>query len=203
MRKSDLSRKLSQLEGFKDPKISLEQYKTPGALAADIAYNAYMRGDLDNSLLDLGCGTGVLGIAGLLVGCEDVTFIEKDQDAVDILKNNLESLQIPSRFYDIKVCDVRDVSGRFDTIFMNPPFNVHSEEGLIFWEKAFETSDVVYGLGSEGFYPAIKELSDNARFKRTDAETYRVALPPTYGFHTELEEEIKVEVLRLIQKSSR
>lgn len=195
MSKSELSRELSKVEGFEDPKISLEQYKTPSSLAADIGYIASMQGDLEDSIVDLGCGTGILGLSALLSGCSDVTFVEKDEDAIKILKRNLESFNISSEKYEIVNSDVREIERDFEVVLMNPPFNVHSEEGVVFWEKAFEIGEKVYGMGMKGFYSSIKELSEKFGFERTDSEVYDVSLPSTFGFHTQESEEIKIEVL--------
>jgi putative methylase len=195
MSKSELSRVLSKVKDFENPKISLEQYKTPSGLAADIGYTASIQGDLDGSVVDLGGGTGVLGISALLSGCEDVTFVEKDEEAIEILRENLERFGISSANYTIILGDVREIKNNFDVVLMNPPFSVHSEEGVVFWEKAFEIGEKVYGMCMEGFYPSIKELSENFGFERTDSEVYSVNLPSTFGFHTEEVEEIEVEVL--------
>ena len=195
MKKSELAQELSKIEGFEDPKISLEQYMTPSGLAADICYSAAMQEHFDGSVVDLGCGTGILGISALLIGCRDVTFVEKDEEAVKILRENLERLGVDSSFYEVISEDIREIEQFFDLVLMNPPFNVHSEEGLVFWEKAFEIGSVVYGMGSEGFYSSIKELSENYSFERIDSEVYDVSLPATYGFHTELARDIRVEVL--------
>lgn len=195
MSKSDLSKVLSRVEGFEEPRISLEQYLTPCGLAADIGYFGSLQGDFDGSVVDLGAGTGILGISALLAGEGHVTFVEKDNDAVKVLRSNLESFGFSSDRFDIVVSDIREFEGVFDVVLMNPPFNVHSDEGLVFWEKAFEIGDKVYGMGSEGFYSSIKELSENAGFERIDSEVYTVSLPSTYGFHTEDFEDIRVEVL--------
>lgn len=41
-------------------------------------------------LLDLGCGSGILGIAGILLGAENVTSVDIDEQAVRVAKENFE-----------------------------------------------------------------------------------------------------------------
>ena len=43
---------------------------------------------------DLGCGSGALGIESLSRGAKHATFVERDRDAVGILKFNLAALGI-------------------------------------------------------------------------------------------------------------
>ena len=73
MKKRELEIILENLRGFESPKIQLEQYVTPPSLAAFIAVNARLHGDL-TTVFDLGCGTGVLAIATSLLGAYSVGF---------------------------------------------------------------------------------------------------------------------------------
>lgn len=56
----------------------------------------------DDKLLDLGCGSGILGIAGILLGAETVTSVDIDEQAVKVAKENYDENQIDrsrTRFY--------------------------------------------------------------------------------------------------------
>ncbi len=54
--KKELAMILEKLEGFRNPKIELEQYVTPPSLASEIIVTAKLMGDLD-LVIDLGCGS--------------------------------------------------------------------------------------------------------------------------------------------------
>ncbi len=66
MKKRKLEMLLEQVKGFGRPDVSREQYATPATVAAELLYFAFMNGDLEGSVVDLGCGTGVLAIGASL-----------------------------------------------------------------------------------------------------------------------------------------
>lgn len=189
--KNDLTRRLSEIEGFENPRISLEQYKTPPALAADLIFTAYMNEDIEGKeVLDLGTGTGMLGIGAALLGGE-VTAVDKDEDALEQAEKNMKRLGVEM---DIEQKDIEDVEEDFDTVVMNPPFSVHSEEGLKFFEKAFEVADSVYSVGPVSFEERIKDLAGKFDHRVSETESYTIELPPTFGFHTEAGKEVSVKI---------
>lgn len=191
MDKSELTKVLSELEDFDSPDVSLEQYMTPPALASDILYAAYMQGDLKGKrIADLGTGTGIFGIGAELLGGEVKAF-DKDEDALKIAEKNAEKLGVN---LEVIHKDVENLEVKFDTVLMNPPFSVHSEEGLKFFRKAFELSDNVYAVGPTDSLGTIKDLAEKFGHRITETETYRIKLPPTYGFHTEEEHLISVKI---------
>src|SRR5512146_3241520 len=67
MKKRKLEMLLEQVKGFERPDISREQYATPAAVAAELLYFAFMNHDLEGSVIDLGCGTGMLAIGASLL----------------------------------------------------------------------------------------------------------------------------------------
>lgn len=76
MKQKHLESCLSSLPNriFAEPKIQLEQYPTSVTLAASIILSALARGDagMGRTCLDLGCGTGILGLGFALVQCDMV-----------------------------------------------------------------------------------------------------------------------------------
>ena len=75
---------LSRLEGFIGPKVRVEQYATDPEIAAEVLWQAFMKGDIGKVSVDLGCGTGILGIGLLALGSKKVYFIDSDQKVIDI-----------------------------------------------------------------------------------------------------------------------
>lgn len=201
MSKSELRRILSSLKGFENPKISLEQYETPPSLAADMVYSAALNNDIKNKkVVDLGSGTGILGI-GALVMEGNVTFVEKDKDAIKILEENLSKLKNIEN-YQIKNEDVRNIENNFDTVLMNHPFSDHSEEAAdIFWTQAMTLGEVIYSISPHGFNERIKGFVRNTDYRLHNTERYVISLPPTYGFHTKESRKTEVEI-NIVRRSN-
>ncbi len=62
---------LEDVEPFKDYKVNLDQYQSSPEVASNFLHhinNNY--GFEEKSVIDLGCGTGILGIGALLCGAE-------------------------------------------------------------------------------------------------------------------------------------
>jgi len=80
---------------FPDPKIQLEQYPTSVNLAASIVLTALAKGDAGKgrTILDLGCGTGNLGLAFAMVKSDFVYLVDCDSDALDLARENVEMLE--------------------------------------------------------------------------------------------------------------
>lgn len=62
---------------------------------------------IGKNVLDLGCGTGMLGIGSFMLGCDSVTGVDIDRDALDICQENIDDLEIDM---DLIQCDIRDFS---------------------------------------------------------------------------------------------
>lgn len=180
MKKNRLRKKLSQLKGFESPKVELEQYSTPPALASDICFTVHMQGC--ENVVDLGTGNGILAIGSALLGM-NVTAVEIDKDALRIARENAETSDAS---IDFVRKDVEQFNQKgFDAVIMNPPFNIQSDEGLTFWEKALEISDAVYGLAGKGFRPRLEKLCSKYNHEIKACEEYKIGLPSSFHFHSE------------------
>ncbi len=70
-------------------------------------------------VLDMGTGTGILGIIAAKVGC-DTTFVDNDVKSIQCARQNAEANGVDGKFI---VSDLfKDVKGRFNTIIFNPPY---------------------------------------------------------------------------------
>jgi putative methylase len=195
MKKSQLAIKLSKVEEFQQPKISLEQYITPPQLAADILHTAWMQSDIEGKkVVDLGTGTGIFAIGAALLGAEEVVAVEKDEDALEIAKENAESLGVESEIRFVR-SDIEDFEEKTDTVIMNPPFSVHSDIDIGFIQKAVKLGENVYSVSHPGARKSIKDFVANSDHVIEALEEYEISLPPTYGFHTEENRETKIDVL--------
>lgn len=88
MKLKHLESLLQQVEPFTDPKIQLEQYQTSSHIAASI-----LMSEVDafegKSVMDLGCGSGILTAGPLFLGADHVIGVDIDPDALRICRRNL------------------------------------------------------------------------------------------------------------------
>lgn len=190
--KAALAIQLSKLKQFKLPKPLLEQYSTDSEIAADILWNAFMLGDIkDKVIADLGAGTGVLGIGCIELGAEKVYFVEKDKDAVDVLKQNTSE-------GELFVGDVGGFSRKVNTVIMNPPFGVQKRKAdKKFVEKAFEISTVVYYIGKTESRQFIEAMCKDAKKTITHFWKYELPLKKTMSFHTQKKKFVEIGCWRI------
>jgi 16S rRNA (guanine966-N2)-methyltransferase len=78
-------------------------------------------------VVDLFSGTGNLGLESLSRGAREVIFVEKHPKSLDILRQNLNKLKVPTTDFRIVNMDVlaylKSYQGEpFDIIFADPPF---------------------------------------------------------------------------------
>jgi putative methylase len=185
---------LESLKGFESPKIELEQYVTPPALAAEMVVNAKLMNDLD-VVVDLGCGTGILAIAASLLDARAIGF-DVDVEALKIARKNAAKLGARVDFVTCKVEDVT-IKQRVTTI-MNPPFGIQKRHAdKPFLEKAMEISNVIYTVHSAESKGFIERICDTHGFEVTHSWHYAIPLKKSYTFHEKEFKYIPVEVYRL------
>jgi len=90
-----------------------------------------------SNVLDLYAGTGSFGLECLSRQAENVCFVEKRKEAVEILKKNIEKLKLKNKvkiFFDdvFKIIKKKNIfESKFDLIFCDPPFKDTNIEKLI------------------------------------------------------------------------
>ena len=87
-------------------------------------------------VLDLFSGVGSFGIECLSQGATHVTFIEKYEGVLPILKNNLNNLKSKINYEIIesdifKMLDFKSLKFRYDLIFLDPPYKEKSLENIL------------------------------------------------------------------------
>ena len=84
---------------------------------------------LESDFLDLFAGTGAVGIEAFSRGAKSVTFVDLNQKAINLIKNNLEKIyqndfsQVIKNNYiqAIRLFNLKQI--KFDIIFLDPPYN--------------------------------------------------------------------------------
>ncbi|MAH33428.1 DNA methylase [archaeon] len=199
--KKALAMVLSGLEGFNRPKVRVEQYETDGEIAAEVLWDAYMKGNIGKVSVDLGCGAGILGIGMLILGAKKVIFVDSDENVLKTAKNNL--LKVKSKISvdgEAKfVCsDVREFNGKSDLVVENPPFGVKLKHiDKVFLGKAFETSNVVYSFHKSESKKFIDAFSRDNGFKITNVWDFEFPLKASQSFHTRKIRRINVSCFRI------
>lgn len=183
--KSTLAIQLSKLKLFASPNIIAEQYPTDSEIAAEILWNAYMNGDVSGKLIaDLGCGTGILGIACLLMDAKKVWFVDKDNKALAIAAENLAALNAKSKHYEMLCSDVSSVKLKADVVIMNPPFGTKTKHAdREFLSKAFSIAKVVYSIHKTATLDFLFKIGEDNGFKITNAYRFNFPIKRTHKFH--------------------
>lgn len=203
--KAGLARILSGLRGFDEAKVRLEQYTIDGETAADILWNIYILGDINGKVIvDLGAGTGILGIGAGLLGAKRVILVDIDKTALNIAKENISKLK--SEGYN-SICDIKvmqkdigelwDKSIKGDAVVENPPFGTKVRHADIkFLEKAFEIASVVYSLHKSESRGFLERFASRKKAKITYVWRYKLPLKAVLGFHTRRIHRIGVSCFR-------
>ncbi|MHC1589137.1 MAG: METTL5 family protein [Methermicoccaceae archaeon] len=196
MRKRELEMMLERVKGFSSPKLNLEQYPTPAPIAAHMVHLAHMMGDVGGLVYDLGCGTGVLGIAAKLMGAEHVAGLDIDADAIADARTNACRLGVDVEFL---VCDVAHTPLRGEakgTVLMNPPFGAQKRGAdRVFLRAALEIGEVIYSIHNEGSSQFVRRFVE----PWTITHIYRTLCPirRAYSHHTHEVVSIPVEIYRI------
>ncbi|CAJ0599468.1 unnamed protein product [Cylicocyclus nassatus] len=197
---------LSELRGFENPDIKLEQYGTSPELAVAITDCIDRLVGLDGKFVgDLGCGYGML-MSAVALAYEPAAVIgfDIDKHAISTCKDNLEDLEIDGRC-DLVRADVLELPtsfrSDFDVILMNPPFGTKNNSGidLCFVKAGLEMVRIngsVFSLHKtstrEYIFKTVNKWDD------TEAECVaqlRLELPATYKFHKKKTVDIKVDLI--------
>ena len=81
--------------------------------------------------LDLFSGTGSMGIEAISRGAEKVIFVDGSKDSVNLIKGNLALVKEDATvILGYAESFLNSVNGKFDIIFLDPPYNYRDADGL-------------------------------------------------------------------------
>lgn len=203
MKLKELECHLQEVDEFEEPKILLEQYPTRPHIAACMIHTmASTFGDIeDRSILDLGCGSGVLSIGCVMLGAANVLGLDIDPDALDTCQQNLEAFEMDN--VDLVNGNVADADQilrhKFDVVLMNPPFGTKRNKGLdlLFLEKGIKLATrAVYSLHKTSTREHVLKKGEAWRTKPQVLAELRYDLPATYKHHKKASVDIEVDFIR-------
>jgi len=116
-----------------------------------LRHSSLLKTKLENAnVLDLYSGVGSFGIESISRGAEKVTFIEKDYNASNILKNNLIKLSVikKSKIFNDKIENIliNEIKEKYHIIFLDPPYadnSFYNNLKLIKKNEIFKTQHIV------------------------------------------------------------
>ncbi|WP_276271718.1 METTL5 family protein [Haloarcula litorea] len=201
--KSALAQQLGVVAGFDDPQASLEQYRTPPDLAAHLVHTADLQGDIQGrTVVDLGCGTGMLALAAALRGPETVVGVDVDPAPLSTARRNEGKVGTRTSVSWVRADATRAplCPPAETTVVMNPPFgaqsgNEHADRGFL--ATAAAVADVSYSVHNAGSREFVESFAADNGGEVTHAFEAEFTLPRQFDFHDAESREITVEVYRI------
>jgi len=179
MRQRQLEITLQGVKAFASPSATREQYPTSAPVAAELLYFAYLRGDIAGlTVVDLGCGTGILALGAKLLG-GIVTGVDSDKRALDLAGMNAKLLGVQVSWLNSRI---EDFEGSFDTVVMNPPFGAQKRSSdRPFLSKSVRVGKVIYLLHNSVVDGFVRRFLQPHRV--TDAIRVKLPIAHTFKFH--------------------
>ncbi len=123
----------------------------------------------DKSVLDLFSGSGSFGLEAYSRGAKNVTFVEKSDNSLEILRRNLSLLSLAAGSSAVVHSDVikfcAGTENSYDLILMDPPFNFPEIQELV---------DLIFGrkiLNVQGILVVHHEITNPIS---ADTGTYQI-----------------------------
>lgn len=204
--KSRLAVELSKLKVFEEPELSSEQYPMDSEIGAEVLWDAFFKGDIESRVIaDLGCGTGILGIGALLLGARLVYFVDSDEKAIEIAKENLAGFEVLGRENAVFVRqEAKDFNEKVNTVIQNPPFGTKTKHAdREFLMKAFEIADSVYSFHKATSKNFIEKISADNGFRIANYYEFDFPIKASHLFHKRKIHRIKVGCWRLVREKAK
>ena len=202
--KSALAQQLGVVAGFTDPRADLEQYRTPPDLAAHLVHRADLEGDIqDRTVVDLGCGTGMLALAAALRGPDTVVGVDVDPGPLSTARRNERKVGSTTSVSWVRA-DATQVplcpSAAETTVVMNPPFgaqsgNEHADRAFL--ATAAGIANVSYSLHNAGSSEFVESFVADNGGDVTHAFAAEFDIPHQFDFHEDDRRSIDAELYRV------
>jgi len=198
MKKKELEMLLQKVPTPNKTDPTLEQYMTPAHIAADILFNAYYLGDVnDKIIVDLGCGTGIFSIGASILGAKKIIGFDIDKESIHLARKHAEQNNLELEF---EIKNVKDVSIKCDTVLMNPPFGAQKSNQKAdrkFIEKGFEIAEIIYSLHLTKTIPFLDKMISSLDGIITHQRKYSFPIKWQFKFHKKDVVEYDVSLIRI------
>ncbi|MEF8785878.1 MAG: METTL5 family protein [Haloarculaceae archaeon] len=201
--KSALTQQLGVVVGFDDPRVDLEQYRTPPELAAHLVHTADLQGDVEGkTVVDLGCGTGMLALGAALRGPASVVGLDIDPAPLATARENERRVATASAVSWVRgdATEAPLCPDTETTVIMNPPFgaqqgNEHADRAFL--ATAADIADVSYSIHNADSADFVEAFAGDNGGEVTHAFRAEFDLPHSFDFHDQERRNIDVEVFRI------
>ena len=198
-----LAQELAVVAGFEDPRAPLEQYHTPPDLAAHNVHVADLNGDVEGrTVVDLGCGTGMLALGAALRAPRRVLGVDVDPAPLSTASENERRVAARTDVSWLRadatrapLCPEEPV-----TVLMNPPFGAQTgNEGAdrAFLETAVDLAEVSYSVHNAGSEEFVEAFAADNGGEVTHAFAAEFELPRQFDHHEEASRTLDTEVYRI------
>ena len=200
--KRALEQRLQSVEGFRNPRVDLEQYPTPAGLAAHVVHLAGLHDDLDRPVLDLGTGTGMLALGAALADAPRVVGLDVDSNALAVARENERRLAPATSVDWVRGDATRPPVATADaTVVMNPPFgaqrgNEHADRRFL--QAASRLASVSYSVHNAGSREFVESFAADAGGEVTHAFRAEFELARQFDFHDADSKTLDAEVYRIV-----
>ncbi|MDT3435053.1 METTL5 family protein [Haloarcula sp. 1CSR25-25] len=202
--KSALAQQLAVVAGFDNPRASLEQYRTPPDLAAHLVHTADLQGDIQGrTVVDLGCGTGMLALGAALRSPARVVGLDIDPAPLSTARGNERRVGSTTSVSWVRADATRAPlcpPVAETTVVMNPPFGAQSDNEHAdrrFLETAAAIAGVSYSIHNEGSRSFVESFAADNGGEVTHAFETEFDLPRQFEFHESDRQAITAEVYRI------
>ncbi|MFB6135638.1 MAG: METTL5 family protein [Halobacteriaceae archaeon] len=199
MNRRQLERRLADVRGFEDPVAALEQYPTPADVAAHLVHLAAVQGDLRETVVDLGTGTGVLAVGAALAGAPRVVGVERDPGALAVARRNGRRLAAGVEW--VRGDATRPPLCASDaTVVMNPPFG--AQRGREHADRAFlaaaaDLARVSYSIHNAGSREFVEAFAADEGGEVTHAFAVEFDVDRQFDFHEAATRTVDAEAYRV------
>ncbi len=122
-----------------------------------------LQSDFSNkAVLDLGCGTGILGILARMLNCTELTCLDIDSNSIINTNENMSLNGLHADFIAEGSIDILSPNIQFDTILSNIHLNIHLSLMPEYYERLRPEGELlISGFYKEDLPPLDQSAKDN------------------------------------------